>query len=114
MTWAITIVQKPGLIRRFRNIARSDAPSTTSGVAIGRNIKRFVVFLPLNLCRPIAKAIIVPKIVASSVEIIPICNELATAVQTCGAPQGFFQLSRVKPFQTKLDLPASLNENANV
>jgi hypothetical protein len=102
------------LIRRFRNIASNEAPSTTSGVAIGKKIKRFVVFLPLNLCLPIAKAIMVPKIVAKSVEMIPICNELATAVQTCGAPQGFFQLSKVKPFQTKLLLPASLNENAKV
>jgi hypothetical protein len=89
----MTMVQKPGLIRRFKNIASSEAPSTTSGVAIGKKIKRFVDDRPLNLCLPIAKAIIVPKIVARIVEINPICSELTTAVQTCGAPQGFLQLS---------------------
>ena len=40
MMWAMTIVVKPGLIRRFRNWASNAAPSTTSGVAIGRNSSR--------------------------------------------------------------------------
>ena len=69
---------------------------------------------PLNLWRPIAKAIIVPKIVANTVDSTPIFNELATDSQTCGAPQGFFQLSKVKLCQTKLLFPALLNENAKV
>jgi hypothetical protein len=56
----------------------------------------------------------VPKTVARTVEIIPIFRELATAVQTCGAPQGFFQLSRVKPCQIRLLFPASLKEKAKV
>ncbi|CAB4598641.1 unannotated protein [freshwater metagenome] len=114
ITCAITTVQNPGLIRRFKNMASKDAPSTTSGVAIGRKIKRLVVFLPLNLCRPSANAIIVPKIVASTVEITPIWSELTTDSHTCGAPHGFFQLSKVKPCHTRLLLPASLNEKANV
>jgi hypothetical protein len=40
--------------------------------------------------------------------------ELPKAVQTSGAPHGFFQLSNVKPFQTRLDLPESLNEKTTV
>ena len=43
MMWAMTIVVKPGLIRRLRNWVSSAAPSTTSGVAMGRNSSRFVV-----------------------------------------------------------------------
>ena len=108
------MVQKPGLTLKFKNIASKEAPSTTSGVAIGRKIRRFVEVRPLNLYLPNAKAIKVPKTVASNVEITPIFSELPTASQTCGAPQGFFQFSNVKPCQTKLLLPASLNENAKV
>jgi hypothetical protein len=73
-----------------------------------------VLVRPLNLCLPIANAIIVPRIVAKTVEMIPIFNEFATAVQTCGAPHGFFQLSRVNPCQIRLLFPASLNEKAKV
>jgi hypothetical protein len=114
MMWAMTTVQKPGLMRRFRNIARSEAPRTTSGVAIGKKISRLVLLRPLNLCLPSAKAIIVPKIVATTVEMTPICIELTTAEQTCGAPHGFFQLSSVKPCHIKLLFPASLKEKAKV
>jgi hypothetical protein len=53
---------------------------------------------------------IVEKIVASK----PIFIEFPSAVQTSGAPHGFFQLSNVKPFQIRLDLPESLKEKANV
>jgi hypothetical protein len=112
--WAITTVQKPGAILRFKNIARRDAPNTTSGVAIGKKIRRFVLLRPLNLCLASAKAIMVPRIVANNVEIIPMFKEFTTDAQTCGAPQGFFQLFSVNPCQTRLLLPASLNEYANV
>jgi hypothetical protein len=40
--------------------------------------------------------------------------ELPKAAHTSGAPHGFFQLSNVKPFHTKLDLPESLKEKAKV
>jgi hypothetical protein len=50
------------------------------------------------------------KIVAKK----PIFIELPRAVHTSGAPHGFFQLSNVKPFQIRLDLPASLKEKAKV
>jgi hypothetical protein len=53
-------------------MARREAPRTTSGVAIGRKIRRLVVFRPLKLCLLIAKAIIVPSMVARTVEITPI------------------------------------------
>jgi hypothetical protein len=52
--------------------------------------------------------------VASIVEINPIFNELPSAIQISGAPHGFFQFFRVKPFQTKLLRPELLNENAKV
>ena len=104
---------KPGLTRRFKNIASKEAPSTTSGVAIGRKIRRFVEVRPLNLYLPNANAIMVPNMVASNVEITPIFNEFPTASQTCGAPHGFFQFSKVKPCQTKLLFPALLKEKAN-
>jgi hypothetical protein len=68
----------------------------------------------LNLYRPIAKAIIVPRIVENIVASKPIFIEFPRALQTSGAPQGFRQLSKVKPFQIKLLLPESLNEKTNV
>jgi hypothetical protein len=66
------MVQNPGLILKLRNMARREAPRTTSGVAIGRKIRRLVVLRPLKLCLLIAKAIIVPRMVANTVEITPI------------------------------------------
>jgi hypothetical protein len=53
---------------------------------------------------------IVEKIVASS----PIFIEFPRALQTSGAPQGFFQLFKVKPFHIKLLVPESLKEKAKV
>ena len=114
ITWAMTMVPKPRLTPRLRNRASSEAPSTTSGVAIGRKMVRFVAVRPRNRCRASAKAIIVPRTVATSVARTPIFRLFARAGQTSGAPHGFFHLSRVKPFQEMFDLPESLNENANV
>jgi hypothetical protein len=56
----------------------------------------------------------VPRIVEKIVANNPILIELPSAVQISGAPHGFFQLSKVKPFHTRLDLPESLKEKANV
>ncbi|CAB4716116.1 unannotated protein [freshwater metagenome] len=114
MTWAITVGQKPGLILKTKKSERSDAPKTISGVAIGKKISRLELDRPLNWYRPIAKAIIVPRIVAKVVASKPIFMELPSALQTSGAPQGFFQLLRVKPFQIRLLFPESLKENAKV
>ena len=114
ITCAITTGQKPGFIPRFKNMARSEAPRTTSGVAIGKKINVFVVDRPLNWWRPRAKAINVPRKVAATVEINPTRIELPSAKQTSGAPQGFCQLPSVNPFQTRLLFPPLLNEKANV
>src|SRR5659263_18266 len=45
ITCAETTVQKPSWTRRDRNWASSAAPSTTSGVDIGRKISRFAIAL---------------------------------------------------------------------
>jgi hypothetical protein len=91
-----------------------EAPSTISGVAIGRNIKRLVVERPLNLYRPNAKAIRVPSTVEITVAVKPITNELPRALHMSGAPHGFFHLSRVNPFQIKFVFLESLKENTKV
>ena len=98
----------------MRNCASRAAPSTTSGVDIGRKISRFVDARPRNRNRTSAIATSVPSAVAISVETTPTCSELANASHTCGAPQGFCQFSSVKPCHTRLVLPASLNENTTV
>ena len=46
ITWAITMVQNPGFIPNDKNIVRSEAPITISGVAIGKKIRKFVDDLP--------------------------------------------------------------------
>ena len=48
ITWAITIVTKPVLIDQLRNSASIEAPSTTSGVASGRNTKKSTSERPRN------------------------------------------------------------------
>jgi hypothetical protein len=101
-------------IPKFTNIVSKEAPSTISGVAIGRNIKRFVVDLPLNLYLPKANAISVPSIVEIVVAVNPIIKELPRALHISGAPHGFFHLSKVKPFQIRLVFRESLNEKTNV
>ncbi|OIQ88456.1 hypothetical protein GALL_296860 [mine drainage metagenome] len=52
--------------------------------------------------------------VETTVARMPTLRELPNASHTCGAPHGFFHASRVKPFQTRFDFPALLNENATV
>lgn len=114
MMCAMTVVQKPVLIFKLTNIAKSEAPMTISGVAIGRKMSKFVELRPRNLYLPSAKAIIVPRIVARRVDRKPILSELPSATQISGAPHGFFQLSSVKPCQLIFRFPASLKENAIV
>jgi hypothetical protein len=101
-------------IPKFTNIVSKDAPSTISGVAIGKNIKRFVVERPLNLYLPNANAISVPSTVEIVVAVRPIIKEFPRALHTSGAPQGFFHLSSVKPFQIKFVFLESLKENTKV
>ena len=108
------MVQKPGFIPNPTNMVNSDEPITISGVAIGKNMSEFISPCPLNAYLPIAKAISVPSKVAIVVEIKPILSELPSALHTSAAPHGFFQFLIVKPRQTKLDLPESLNEKTIV
>jgi hypothetical protein len=56
----------------------------------------------------------VPRIVEKTVARKPILIEFPSASHTCGAPQGFSQLSKVNPFQTRFDLPPLLKEKATV
>ena len=46
--WAIIVVTKPVSIPNPINIVSSDAPSTISGVAIGKKINKFVDERPLK------------------------------------------------------------------
>ena len=114
ITWAMMVVSSEVFKPTLMNIVRSDAPRTISGVAIGKKIKRFVVERPLNLYLPNAKAINVPKTVATKVELKPIKNEFPSALQISGAPHGLLHFSKVKPFQIRLVLPESLKEKIKV
>jgi hypothetical protein len=46
IAWAMTTVAKPVVDPAWRNRPRSAAPSTTSGVASGRNTKKSTVLRP--------------------------------------------------------------------
>jgi hypothetical protein len=56
----------------------------------------------------------VPKTVEIAVAVNPIIKELPSALQTSGAPHGFFHLSNVKPRQIKFVFRESLNEKTKV
>lgn len=108
------VVIREVLIPRLINMVNKDAPSTISGVAIGRKISRLVAARPLNLYLPNANAIKVPSTVAIKVEVKPIKNELPNALHISGAPHGLAHFLSVKPFQIKLVLPESLKEKIKV
>ena len=114
MTCAMTMVVVPSARPMFRKSASSDAPSTTSGVAIGRKIVRLVAVRPRNRCRASANATIVPSTVAMTVASSPIFRLFTSAGHTSGAPHGLAHFSVVKPRQLRLDLRESLNEKAKV
>ena len=69
---------------------------TISGEAIGRKMIRFIDERPVKSCRTRAKAIIVPRIVATSVASRPISRLLPSAWHMAGSAQGCSQLSSVK------------------
>ena len=63
--------------------------------------------MPRKRCRTIAKAIIVPSTVATTVASSPTCSEVASESQMPGAPHGFCQCLSVGPaleFHVMLDL----------
>ena len=68
---------------------------TTSGVAIGRKMTRFAVLRPRKLCRTSAKAISVPRTVASTVagRLIPMLSRREAHIPS--GSQTDVQLSRV-------------------
>ena len=100
ITWAMKIVPNPVKIRMLRKSVSSEAPSTISGVDIGRKISMFVAPRPRNWCRTIASASIVPRIVAAIVETTPISSEVMTASLIPGTESQLSQLSNVNPSQT--------------
>ena len=101
MMCAMTIVQKPSSrptrLKPWTKIVSRLAPRTISGVAIGTKTRKLPASLPLNRCRTRAKAIIVPRTVATSVAIAPIWIEVASDSHTPGAPHGFCQCLSVGP-----------------
>ncbi len=104
MMWAIRIVQKPSGICQspqymLRNSASSEEPRTTSGVAIGRKISRFVVERPRKRWRTSAKEISVPRMVPTIVANSAIDALTPTDRQIVGSSQMFVQASRENSFQ---------------
>ena len=84
----------------LRNSVSSDAPSTISGVDIGRKTSMFVAPRPRKRWRTIASASSVPSTVAAIVETTPISSDLMTALRIPGGASQCSQLSKVKPSQT--------------
>src|SRR3954451_21135343 len=110
--WATRMVRNPRLTLRLMNNASNDEPITTSGVAIGRKIRRVVGVRPRNRGRASAKAMRVPRIVAAIVDRMPIFRLRVTDEQMPGASQTWLQFLVVKPCQVKLNRPRGLlNEN---
>ena len=101
----MTIVQNPVATPALTNSVSSEAPMTTSGVAIGRNTSRLVEARPRNECRTRAKASSVPSTVATAVAITPTCRLRTTASHMPGTRHGVRQASSVKPCQVKLYRP---------
>ena len=83
------------------NSVRSEAPSTISGVDIGRKISTFVAPRPRKSWRTSASAISVPSTVATSVEMSADLERLDRPRRGVpGMASQFIQLSSVKPCQT--------------
>ena len=96
MMWAMRIVIEPeGHAPWLTNRVSRHEPMTTSGVAIGMKMSRFVAARPRNRCRPSAKAIIVPSTVATSEAMSPICRLSPSELQMPGAAHGCSQASSV-------------------
>ena len=68
----------------LRKSVSSEAPSTISGVDIGRKMSRFVEPRPRNWCRTSASAIIVPSTVATTVPSTAISSDIHIALPRPG------------------------------
>ena len=75
----------------MRNKESSDAPITTSGVAIGITIRKFATRRPKKLWRTSASAIIVPRIVEITVASTASFSEVSRASLSSGMPKAFSQ-----------------------
>ena len=97
MMCAIRIVQKPSAPPKpaATNRASSEEPITISGEAIGMKISRLADPRPWKRCRTSAKAIIVPRMVATTVASSPIWMLRLSAEHMLASLQGFSQLSKV-------------------
>ena len=80
MMCAIRIVQKPSWPANplVTNSASSEEPITISGEAIGRKMNTLAAERPRKRCRTSAKAISVPRMVATSVASRPIWMDSTT------------------------------------
>ncbi len=87
------------------NVVRSEAPSTISGVDIGRKISRFVDDRPVNWYRTRARAMSVPRMVATIVEAKAMIRLFETASVSPGRPSGLSHASIEKPRQVRFDRP---------
>jgi len=108
------IVPRPFGTPALRNCAARPAPSTTSGVAIGKKSRRLIVERARNRYLTSAMAMSVPSAVAMIVAMTPTRMLVPKAAHTPCAWHTLIQLSKVKPTQTMFDLTESLNENTNV
>ena len=111
ITWAIRIVVKPVAKPIVRNSESSDAPSTISGEAIGRKMKKFANCRPRNWYRTRPIAISVPRMVAITVASAPISRLVFIASVSPVTAKGCSQCRSVNPCHVKLKrLRVSLNE----
>ena len=95
MMWAMRMVVRPvGIPMAMKRVSRLE-PMTTSGVAIGMKMSRFVADRPWKRWRPRAKAIIVPRTVATREAMSPTCRLSPSALQMPGGPHGLSHASSV-------------------
>ena len=110
MMWAMRIVialsGKNGGAAIATKSVSNDAPRTISGVAIGRKMNRLVVLRPRKSCRARARAMSVPRIVATIVENNAMIRLIVTALWRPGTEKMLSQASIENPCHTKLLLPA--------
>src|SRR5687767_3861798 len=118
ITWAITIVTKPRMLSTpaATNIASSDDPMTTSGVAMGRKITRLETDLPWKECLTSANAINVPRMVARTVAVALTARLRRRDSHSPSGSQMLDQFAQVNASKwADADLPdGSLNESATM
>ena len=101
ITCAMKIVQKPRSSSVWlRKRVSSEAPSTISGAAIGRKMRKLIGARPRNWCRTSASAISVPRAVAVTLASTAIRSDVSSAERRPGTASQLTQLSNVKLCQT--------------